>query len=369
MKKCIMQIVGNRPQFIKLAPVSKEIRKRGYEEVIIHSGQHFDENMSDVFFKELNIPKPDRNLHIFGGSHAEMTAKMMIAVEDVLLEYMPLLVIVYGDTNTTLAAAVVARKLNIPIVHIEAGPRTGNKNNPEEINRVIVDHISELLCAPDRSSYQNLLEEGLADRVFFAGDVMYDVFVQTRERVDSANVLAKYSLEKDRYVLMTWHRQENTTDIVTVRRIVELLEQIEEKIVCPLHPRTKKVLLQFELWERILAIPDLYIIDPVGYLDMVALTANCRMILTDSGGLSKESFFAGVRCLFMVDLRVWPELEDSGWICHMYEDNKRNIEYIKEVFAGETPDNVRQNFYGDGNAAAIIVGEMEKRFGLKGWQE
>lgn len=361
-----MQIVGNRPQFIKLAPVSKEIRKRGYEEVIIHSGQHFDENMSDVFFEELDIPKPDQNLHISGGSHAEMTARMMIAVETVILEYMPLLVIVYGDTNTTLAAALVTRKLNIPIVHIEAGPRTGNENNPEEINRIIVDHISELLCTPDRSSYQNLLEEGLADRAFFAGDVMYDVFVQNRKSVDHKKILTKYSLEKERYILMTWHRQENTTDIVKVQRIVELLEQIEEKIICPLHPRTRNVLLQFGLWERILAIPNLYIIDPIGYLEMVTLTANCRMTLTDSGGLSKESFFAGVKCLFMVELRVWPELEDSGWICHMYEDNKRNIEYIKEIFAGKMLDNVRQNFYGEGNAAAIIVSEIEKRFGLKG---
>lgn len=359
--KCIMQIVGNRPQFIKLAPVSKEIRRRGYKEVIIHSGQHFDENMSDVFFEELSIPQPDRNLHISGGSHAEMTARMMIAIEKVILEYAPWIIIVYGDTNTTLSAALVAKKLNIPLVHVEAGPRTGNMNNPEEINRVIVDRISELLCTPDKSSQQNLIGEGLGEKSVFTGDVMYDVFIQSKERISSSRILERYSLEKDQYILMTWHRQENTEECGSMLRIIELLEQVDVNVICPLHPRTRNALIKYDLWDRAAAIANLYLIDPVGYLEMTALTANCRMTLTDSGGLSKESFFAGVKCLFMVNLYVWPELEDSGWICHMHEENSHNINFIRKVFKDKKFDGIKPNYYGDGNAAELIVNEIENR--------
>ena len=366
MKNCIMQIVGNRPQFIKLAPVSKEIRRRGYQEIIIHSGQHFDENMSNIFFEELGIPFPDKNLHISGGSHAEMTARMMIDLEKIVLIYKPDIVIVYGDTNTTLAAALVVKKINIPLVHIEAGPRTGNQQNPEEISRVIVDRISELLCTPDRSSYHNLMQEGLKERAFFSGDVMYDVFIQSRKRVDAHSILMDYSLEKKGYILMTWHRQENTSSREAMVHIIELLEQIDVPIVCPLHPRTKNALLKLGLWERVELISNLKLIAPVGYFEMIALTSNCRMTLTDSGGLSKESFFAGVMCLFMIDLHVWPELEDNGWLFHMKENNIVNLDFIRNVFNNDTQSNVRPDFYGKGNAAELIVNEIEKRFLMKG---
>ncbi|WP_287331584.1 UDP-N-acetylglucosamine 2-epimerase (non-hydrolyzing) [Parabacteroides sp.] len=366
MDNCIMQVVGNRPQFIKLASVSREIRTRGYKEIIIHSGQHFDENMSDIFFRELDIPQPDRNLHISGGSHAEMTARIMIAIEKVILEYIPQIVIVYGDTNTTLAVALVVKKLNIPLVHIEAGPRTGNMNNPEEVNRVIIDHISDLLCTPDKSSFQNLIREGLEENAFFTGDVMYDIFVQSMKSIGQKEILKKYSVEKDKYILMTWHRQENTADRDTIQQIIELVELIDETIVCPLHPRTRNALRQFGLWNRINAVRNLHIVEPVGYLEMITLVSNCRMTLTDSGGLSKESFFAGVKCLFMANLHVWPELEESGWIYHMSKKNSFNIDFIHKAFKNNKVDSMQPNFYGDGNAAEIIVNEIEKRFNLKG---
>ena len=364
MSSLIMHIVGNRPQFIKLAPVSKAIRARGYREVIIHSGQHYDENMSDVFFDELGIAKPERNLHISGGTHAEMTAKMMLALEPVMLEFAPDVVILYGDTNTTLAAALTAAKLNIPVVHVEAGPRTGNMRNPEEVNRVIVDRISALLCAPDESSMQNLIRENLQGKAVFSGDVMYDTFLSNRERINGSQVLENYSLAEGQYILMTWHRQENTSDRESMLQIIELLEAIPYRIVCPLHPRTEKMLQQFGLWERAVAIRNLLMIEPVGYIEMVALLSGCRMTLTDSGGLSKESFFAEVKCLFMLDLSVWPELEQSEWILHKAEDIETNLAVINNVFSRPKQSEERPAFYGNGNAAGTIVKEMENRFHL-----
>lgn len=364
MSSLIMHIVGNRPQFIKLAPVSLAVREHGYREVIIHSGQHYDENMSDVFFEELNIAKPDRNLHISGGTHAEMTARMMLALEPVILECAPDVIILYGDTNTTLAAALTAAKLNIPIVHVEAGPRTENMHNPEEVNRVIVDRVSTLLCAPDESSVQNLTKENLHKKIVFSGDVMYDTFLANRESADRHKILEKYDLTEGQYILMTWHRQENTSDRETMLRIIELLEAVPYRIICPLHPRTRSVLMQFGLWERIAAIRNLRIIEPVGYMEMTALLSCCRMTLTDSGGLSKESFFAGVKCLFMLNLCVWPELEQSGWILHRSGETQTDLAFVDAVFSQDRLDEERPAFYGSGNAGKVIVEEMEKRFHL-----
>ena len=236
MEIVIMHIVGNRPQFIKLAPISRELRRRGYNEFIIHTGQHFDENMSDVFFKELDIPMPDENLHISGGSHSEMTARIMLALESVVIRYHPQIVFVYGDTNSTLAAALVVRKLNIPIVHIEAGLRTGVYENPEEANRIFVDHSSTLLCTPDRRSLENLKKEGLGERSYFTGDVMYDAYCYYRDKVDTESIMNKYGIKKKEYILMTWHRQENTSDAGRMIQILELIETIKRPIVCPMHP-------------------------------------------------------------------------------------------------------------------------------------
>jgi UDP-N-acetylglucosamine 2-epimerase len=310
--------------------------------------------MSDVFFEELNIPKPNENLHISGGTHTEMTAKMMLELEPCILKYNPDIVLLYGDTNSTLAAALTVRKLGIPIVHVEAGPRTGSRDNPEEINRVIVDRISDILCTPDISSLNNLKNEGLSDRAYFTGDVMYDAFKYTA-------INGNYCVNDEDYILMTWHRQENTADKERMIQIIDMLSKIDCRIIFPIHPRTRKMIDEFGLNERIDNITNLKLIDPVGYTEMVALSSHSKLILTDSGGLSKESFFADVRCLFMVDLKVWPELEEIGWIVHMSDDNDKNIRMINEMLIAPKM-NDKPMFYGDGNAAVKIVDLIEKKF-------
>ncbi len=356
----IMHIVGNRPQFIKLAPVSKALHQRGYEDIIIHTGQHYDENMSDIFFKELGIDKPIENLEVGSGSHAEITAKAMIGAEKICMKYQPSIVILYGDTDSTLAAALACRKLNIPIAHVEAGTRSYKKSNPEEINRVIVDHISDLCFCPDYPSLENLRKEGIEENVFFTGDVMYDAFLQTKEKGIGSNLLEKYELEKDEYVLMTWHRQENTDKKERVRKIVSFLEMIKCKILYPIHPRTKKVLNEYGLWDRICQIKNLIITEPIGYDEMVYLQSNCKVILTDSGGLSKESVFAGAQCLFMVDLNVWPDLEKAGWITHIDFDNEDSIKNALNIVQESKAEKQEVNFYGNGHASEKVVGYLGK---------
>ncbi|RKI37454.1 UDP-N-acetylglucosamine 2-epimerase (non-hydrolyzing) [bacterium D16-51] len=357
----IMHIVGNRPQFIKLAPVSKELHQRGYKDIIIHTGQHYDENMSDIFFRELGIDKPIENLEVGSGSHAEITAKAMVGVEKVCMKYKPALVILYGDTDSTLAAALACCKLNIPIAHVEAGTRSYKKSNPEETNRVIVDHISDICFCPDHPSVENLSKEGIKKNVFFTGDVMYDSFLQTKKKGIESNLLEKYDLEKEKYILMTWHRQENTDKKERVDKIVSFLEQINCKMLYPVHPRTKKALADYDLWERISGIRNLIIIDPVGYDEMVYLQSNCKLILTDSGGLSKESVFAGAKCLFMADLNVWPDLERAGWITHVDFDNESSIKNALNIVQEGKVERREVDYYGDGHAAEKIVGILAQK--------
>lgn len=355
----IMHIVGNRPQFIKLAPLSKEFQARGYKDIILHTGQHYDKNMSDVFFEELGIDQPVENLEVGSGSHAEITARAMIGVEKACMKYKPSIVIIYGDTDTTLAAAIACKKLNIPVVHVEAGPRTYHKENPEEMNRVVVDHISDMCFCPDKSSVGNLNKEGIIDNVWFSGDIMYDAFLQTQIKQDE-DLLEKYDLKKGDYVLMTWHRQENTESRERIEQILSFIEKVESKILYPIHPRTKKVLHQFGLWERLNNITNLTVIGPVGYVEMVNLQSNCKIILTDSGGLSKESVFAGVKCLFMVDLHVWPDLEKIGWIKHINFDDEVSVEEALKDIKADKADKQTVDFYGDGRAAAKIVDCIEE---------
>lgn len=364
MEKVIMHIVGNRPQFIKLAPISREIRKKGYREIIIHTGQHFDENMSDVFFRELDIPEPDENLHVSGGSHCEMTARIMLVLEKVIIKHHPRVVLVYGDTNSTLAAALVVRKLNIPIVHIEAGIRTGIFENPEEANRIIVDHASSLLCAPDRKSLENLEKEGLGGKSYFTGDVMYDAFCFYKNYVDTNTVMKKFGIHSKDYILMTWHRQENTSDIERMSQILDFVKSIKRHIICPMHPRTYNKLTEYSLMNKAAEIDGFQIIEPVGYLEMVALSSNSRMIITDSGGLSKESYFAGVKCLYMLEIDVWQDLQKIGWIRKVSENNLVNIDMVNKIFNTQPPENrdSKELFYGDGHASAKIVELIEKLF-------
>lgn len=352
----ITHIVGNRPQFIKLAPLYHALEKAGYEQSIIHSGQHYDENMSDVFFAELGIPAPRVNLSAGGGSHAQMTAKIMVGLEEQLLADRPKLLILYGDTNTTLAGALVAAKLCIPIAHVEAGPRTHDPENPEECNRIVTDHLSKILFCPDTISLQNLEREGLGEAAYVTGDIMYDTYLSIADGIQQPDL-------QEEIIVMTWHRQENTCSKERMERILCLVERLEDKIVCPLHPRTRKCLAEFGLWERAEKIANLEIIEPVGYTEMVRLMNRARLILTDSGGLSKESSFAGAKCLFMLEMDLWDDLVKDKWMHKFNPQNEESVEgalhFAKQ--AKRVAPSERPKHYGDGHAAEKIVQKLRER--------
>lgn len=355
----IMHIVGNRPQFIKLAPLYHELNRRGYKQLIIHSGQHYDENMSDIFFRELDIPEPAYNLNVGSGSHAEITSKAMLRIEKTLINNPTELLFVYGDTDTSLAAAIAAKKLNVPIAHVEGGVRSGNRSNPEENNRIIVDHMSDIIFCPDRDSVLNATSENLGDRSFCTGDIMYDTYIEMSQKLGECGA--------DGIILMTWHRQENTSSKERMNAILDLLGNIEDVIICPMHPRTVKCLKQFELWEKANKITNLQIIEPVGYSEMVRLMSKSKLILTDSGGLSKESSFAGIKCLFMVDLDIWPDLLRSGWIIKINPEDNKDVERAIQTakYAIRYPEIERPRFYGDGHSARIMIDMLIEKKLLK----
>lgn len=358
----IMHIVGNRPQFIKLAPVSRKLREHCIEEVIVHTGQHYDENMSDIFFQELNIPLPKVNLNVGSGTHAQVTSKMISLLEGVVLNEKPDGVVIYGDTNSTLAAAIVVSKLNIPLFHIEAGPRTHSKTNPEEQNRIVVDHLCDYLFAPDRISADNLKKEGIAsERIIFSGDVMYDQFLYSVSHGN--NTLIKKC--PDDFILMTWHRQENTCSKRRMEKVLSFIEKIDYKIVFPIHPRTGKLLMEYGLWQRVQGNVNLIITDPVGYKEMTMLLSQCKLLISDSGGASKEASFAGKKCFFLLKLNVWPELVNLGYINMVdIEDNtsiQHNLEEMESILhSDKTLD--RSDCFGSGRAAESIVDTIEKLF-------
>lgn len=355
----IVHLVGNRPQFIKLAPLYHELEKRNYEQCIIHSGQHYDADMSDIFFEELHIPQPYVNLRVGSGSHAEITAGVMLRLEKKLLEIAPNLIILYGDTDTTLAGAITAVKLNIPIAHVEGGARTHHRDNPEENNRIVTDHLSSIIFCPDRISVENAAKEGMEGYSFLTGDIMYDTFLSMD--------MAKTEISGDEIILMTWHRQENTGTRERMESIIHFIQNLNGKIICPMHPRTRKCLEDFGLWGEISNIGNLEIIEPVGYLEMTSLMKRARLIVTDSGGVSKESSFAGAKCIFMVDLDVWDDLVKCGWIFKLNPENEISVkdalkfaENARRVAVSERP-----RFYGDGRTAAKIVDLLEQNGYIK----
>lgn len=352
----VTHIVGNRPQFIKLAPLYHALERAGYEQNIIHSGQHYDENMSDVFFEELGIPAPYVNLQAGGGSHAQMTAKAMTGIEQELLEKKPDLVVLYGDTNTTMAGALVTAKLCIPTAHVEAGPRLHCKENPEECNRIVTDHLSDILFCPDELSRKNLQAEGLGDKAYVTGDIMYDTYLEISDKIAGKD-------QAQEVIVMTWHRQENTSSKERMESILHLVERLGEKVICPLHPRTRKCLTEYGLWEQAKAIENFEIIEPVGYMEMVTLMQRAKLILTDSGGVSKESSYAGAKCLFMMDVEVWEDLVQIDWI-HKVNPQKEESLALALLFAKEAkriPQADRPRFYGDGHAADKMVQRLRER--------
>lgn len=352
----IVTIIGARPQFIKAAPVSNQIAENPeVTEVLVHTGQHHDANMSEVFFAELGIAEPKWNLGIAGGSHGAMTGRMLEAIEEVLIQENPNWVLVYGDTNSTLAGGLAAAKLHFPVAHVEAGLRSFNRHMPEEINRVMVDHIASALFAPTTTAVRNLENEGiLQERIHWVGDVMYDAVRHFGPRAEeSTDVLKNLRLEPKSYALATVHRAENTDNDDRMKIIIEELKRLsgDLPVVLPLHPRTRKQLDNMDLLK--LTQDALYVTEPLGYLQMMALERNAAVIVTDSGGVQKEAFFHGVPCVTLRDETEWVELIETGWnrLCPPVE----GASISQCVLSALGTVGVGSNLYGDGNAAPRIV--------------
>jgi UDP-GlcNAc3NAcA epimerase len=307
----VITVIGARPQFIKAAVVSNAFRARGIEEKILHTGQHFDSNMSDVFFDELGIPKPAFNLGIGGGSHGQNTGRMIEGIENVLMDEKPDWLLVYGDTDSTLAGALAAVKLHIPVAHVEAGLRSFNRRMPEEINRILTDHAATKLFAATETSVINLKNEGIgSDKVLNVGDVMYDAALFYGAKADQqSRILEKLAVKSKEYILATVHRAENTDVPERLNAVIQGMANSGRKIILPVHPRTKARMQSAEL-----TLPaNVIAIEPVGYLDMVMLEKHASLIMTDSGGVQKEAFFYHVPCITLRDETEWVELVEAGW--------------------------------------------------------
>lgn len=315
----IVTIIGARPQFIKAAPLSIEIRK-SFKEIIIHTGQHYDQSMSEIFFQELEISYPDYNLEVNQGNHGQQTGKMLIGIEEILVKEKPDIVLVYGDTNSTLAGALAASKLHIPIAHIEAGLRSFNRKMPEEINRILTDHISKYLFVPSKQSIKNLNNEGIDKGIFEVGDIMYDSVLLFKEKAKvKSSILSKLNLTNKDFHLLTIHRAENTSSPNNIQGIFDAISEIETLVIFPIHPRTKKFLSE----TNIKTPKNIISIDPLGYLDMLQLMEHSTYVLTDSGGMQKEAYYFKKPCITLRDETEWIETLAKGWnvLCGSNKDN------------------------------------------------
>ena len=355
----VATVVGARPQFIKAAVVSHVLRKK-HREILIHTGQHHDYNMSDQFFEQLNIPRPDYNLGIYGGTHAQMTGRMMIALEETLQKENPDWLLVYGDTNSTLAAALAAAKLHIKICHVEAGCRTHSKINPEEINRICTDHVSSLLLASTQSGVDELNKEGLGEISVLAGDPMYDAFVKYSNLLTQNDVkLELLDGDKqrlpDKYYYLTCHREENTGNDEPLLQIFEAMNELALPTVYPVHPRNRERAVRLKKQHR---FNHLILTQPVGYLESAYMVKHANKIVTDSGGLQREAFFAGKKCVTILDFVCWPEtmVENRNALCA-----PKAGQILFELEKPQKVDPVYQPF-GDGHAAAYIVKALEENF-------
>lgn len=374
MKK-ILSIVGARPQIIKSSAISRAIQtgfQTQLEELIVHTGQHYDENMSDIFFKEMGIPLPFANLHVGSSSHATQTAQIMEGIEGLILEHQPQGVLIYGDTNSTLAAALAASKVHVPVIHVEAGLRSFNKAMPEEINRIMADHVSTLLFCPTPSAIQNLKQEGFNipetkapsidhPHAYACGDIMYDNSLHFSEVSDrKSNILTELGLKPSEFVLVTIHRNANTDDAERLNAIFEALLQLQERsglsIVLPLHPRTRKMmasLLKASNQNRMQENTKIKLIPPAGFLDIIALEKNARLIVTDSGGLQKEAYFFKKPCVILRPETEWVEIVENGNALLADASFERILSAAEELL--EKTDYSYPELFGDGKAATFIV--------------
>ncbi len=354
----IVSVVGARPQFIKAAPVSKALRKAGHHEILIHTGQHYDYGMSQVFFEELGISEPDTNLGVGSGPHGWQTGEMLMRTEEALVKEKPDWVLVYGDTNSTLAGALAAVKLHIPLAHVEAGLRSFNREMPEEYNRVLTDHCSDLLFCPTHTAVGNLTKEGITNGVNLVGDTMYDAVLQFAEIAQKhSTILQKLGLQSKGYLLATLHRPYNTDVPENLRSILAAFVEIKEPIVLSVHPRTRQKITEFGLDNPQSKIGNLQFIDPVGYLDMLVLEQNARLILTDSGGMQKEAYFFGVPCITLRPETEWVETVEAGWNVVVGSDRPLIVQKTRTM---KTPPQSERQIFGDGRSSELIVETLDK---------
>lgn len=355
----IISVVGARPEFIQATPVSRALRALGHQEFLVHTGQHYDYLMSQTFFDELGIPAPDYNLEVGSGGHGRQTAEILTRLEDVLLKEQPDLVIVRGDTNSTLAGALAASKLHIPSAHIEAGERSFDRHMPEEINRLVADAVADLHFCASRAAVQRLAAEGITGSVHWAGDVMLDASIQNRPIArNKSDVVKRLGLKQGAYALVTIHRAGNTDDPARLGQIVEALNSVNETVVFPAHPRTRKALEQI----AVRLADHVKLIQPVGYFDMMVLEESARLIATDSGGVQREAYFLSRPCLTLRDETEWTETVEAGW-------NKlvgAEAERIVEAWFSFAPPAEQPPIFGDGTAGqkiAKILTEETVEFG------
>lgn len=352
MEMKVLSVIGARPQFIKEAVIQKALKKYKVEEVLVHTGQHYDANMSDVFFQVLEMDKPNYQLNIHGSNHGEMTGKMIIELEKIMIDENPDVVILYGDTDSTLAGAIAASKLNIKIAHIEAGLRQQPKDMPEETNRVLTDRVSDYLFCPTIQAIHNLKQENIADGVVFSGDVMYDIFLLMKKKFNYC-IIDKLGLKEDQYIIMTLHRDFNVDNKEKIERILSQVNAISKKIqvVLPMHPRTRQRIEAFGLNKYIESV---IVTNPLDYLELMGLTMKCKCVITDSGGYQKEAYFAKKRAYVLMPDTSWRELVECGWNKLTDEDK-----LSRDVFEEQEVEYI-ENLYGHGNAGEIIIKSLLK---------
>lgn len=354
MKK-IVTIIGARPQFIKASMVSRALNKNEIEEIIVHTGQHYDKNMSDIFFEQLKIPKPKYNLGIGSGSHGKQTGEMLIKIEEVLLKEKPNYVMIYGDTNSTLAGALAASKLLIPVIHIEAGLRSYNMAMPEEQNRVLTDHISTILLCPTQTAVDNLKKEGITKNVYLTGDVMCDSVLyyakMANEKINTSNIeLVPIYDEKEitNWYLTTIHRAENTMDSKNLSVILKVFEKLDKMVIFPVHPRIKKMIDELKKQNN---YQNIYFVEPVDYLTMLYLTKNACKVVTDSGGLQKECYILDTPCITIRNQTEWVETLKNGYNVLSKPEEQ---ELYNKIMSARIQDDNKIHYYGDGEASKKI---------------
>jgi UDP-N-acetylglucosamine 2-epimerase len=342
----VVTIVGARPQFVKAAALSRVLRQE-HTEVLVHTGQHYDPALSDVFFRELDLPKPTHHLGVGSGPHGRQTGQMLERLEPVLEKEGPDWVVIFGDTNTTLAGALVAAKLHLPLAHVEAGMRSFDRSMPEEINRIVADHTSDLLFAPTQNAMDLLAKEGLAGKAHLTGDIMYDSLLQQLPRAEQTNVVERLGLTSGGYALATVHRAANTDDLDALGRILDALALLEEPVVFPMHPRAKLALASSDLETS----SNVRVIEPAGYLEMLALQRNARLVLTDSGGVQKEAYLLGVPCVTLREETEWTETLAAGWNVLAGSDPERIVSAARRP----KPEGEPPLVFGDGHSAERMV--------------